>query len=374
MERPKRAAHLTSAHARYDTRIFLKMCRSLAATGLDVVLVVADGKGDETRDSVRIIDAGASRGRLDRMAGATRRVFKAAVALDADIYHIHDPELLPAGISLKRRGKTVIFDAHEDLPRQILSKPYLPAFTRRGVSIAADRFERYAFRRIDHVVGATPSITTKIERWGIPATCIKNYPLIRELDASSDFGVKKLREICYVGGISRVRGIRELVAALDMTISETRLNMAGVFSEVDLKIDLTEMAGWRYVNELGFLSRSEVRDVLSRSLAGIVTLHPTPAYIHSLPIKMFEYMSAGIPVIASNFPLWREIVEGNDCGICVDPLDPSAIAAAIDRLVEDPDLARRMGENGHRAVAERYNWSVEEQTLLALYRKLLDRT
>ena len=76
---------------------------------------------------------------------------------------------------------------------------------------------------------------------------------------------------------------------------------------------------------------------------------------------MFEYMSSGVPVIASNFPLWREIIEGNNCGICVDPLNPTAIATAIDTLAKDPDRARQMGRNGQKAVLEKFNWSAEEK-------------
>jgi glycosyltransferase involved in cell wall biosynthesis len=85
---------------------------------------------------------------------------------------------------------------------------------------------------------------------------------------------------------------------------------------------------------------------------------------------MFEYMAAGVPVIASHFPLWRQIVEGNACGICVDPLDPQAIAGAIDYLATHPEDAERMGRNGQRAVAAKYNWNIEEQKLLDFYAAL----
>ncbi|MDC4505526.1 glycosyltransferase, partial [Acinetobacter baumannii] len=129
--------------------------------------------------------------------------------------------------------------------------------------------------------------------------------------------------------------------------------------------------GWNAVNELGQLSRNEVKEVLQRSVAGLVTFLPVPNHIDAQPNKMFEYMSAGIPVIGSNYPLWRSIIEDNGCGICVNPEDPEEIAAAIDKLIVDRALAENMGKNGIRAVNEKYNWSIEEKKLFKLYTELL---
>ncbi len=365
-----RVVHLTSAHPRYDTRIFLKMCRSLAAAGYDTFLVVADGLGDERREEVQILDAGKSRQRLSRMLAATRRVADRGLALDADLYHIHDPELLPVALRLKRQGKQVIFDAHEDLPRQILSKFYLHPVVRHPIAAVMAGFERFACRRLDAVVGATPIITEKFVAMGVPASNVNNYPILGELESETVAGPKE-REVCYVGGIVSTRGIREIVQAVGLSHSDVRLTLAGTFVEPDVQNEVERMAGWPRVDALGFLSRDGVRDVLARSMAGLVTLHPTAAFLDSLPIKMFEYMSAGLPVIASNFPLWREIIEGNQCGICVDPMNPAAIAAAIDQLAGNPELAKQMGEKGRRAVYDRYNWGQEEKNLLRLYGSLL---
>ncbi|WP_084777098.1 glycosyltransferase [Massilia sp. WF1] len=82
---------------------------------------------------------------------------------------------------------------------------------------------------------------------------------------------------------------------------------------------------------------------------------------------MFEYMSSGIPVIASDFPYGREIIEGNRCGMCVDPLDPRALAAAID-YPRCPSGYREIdGENGRKAVLEKYNWTVQAKRLTDFY-------
>lgn len=367
-----KVAHLTSAHPHHDARIFVKICRSLAASGYDVSYVVADGTGEDKRDDVHILDVGKPSGRLDRMVGATRRVLARAIELDADIYHLHDPELLPAGLLLRRRGKRVIFDAHEDLPRQILSKHYLHPLVRRPLSAVVERFERFACRRLTHVVAATPVIRDKFIAMGIAATDINNFPLPGELESEVAWSDKDDR-VCYAGGITAIRGIRQVVAAMALCRSGARLDLAGGFGEEGVRAEVEASPGWARVDALGFLSRPQVRDVLGRSVAGIVTFLPEPNHIDAQPNKMFEYMSAGLPVIASSFPLWREIIEGNECGICVDPLDPAAIAAAIDRLVENPDLARRMGENGRAAVHRRYNWSIEERKLLDLYEELLSR-
>lgn len=365
-----RVAHLTSAHPRDDIRVFLKECRSLARHGHEVTLVVADGRGDEVRDGVAIVDVGRSGGRLDRMFKATERVCRKAVELNADVYHLHDPELLPVGLRLKRRGKKVVFDAHEDVPKQLLGKHYLHPAVRRVLSWGFARFERFVCSRFDGIVTATPYIRDKFAQINPRSIDINNFPMIGELEAAVSWG-DRAEEVCYVGSIAQIRGIKELVRAMEATRTPVRLNLVGGFAEAQVEAEVMGYPGWGKVNALGVQDRQGVREVLGRSVAGMVTLHPIINYLDALPIKMFEYMSAGIPVIASDFDLWKQIVEGSGCGLCVNPLDPAAIASAIDHIVSHPDEARTMGENGRQAVLSRYNWAREEEKLLGFYDQLL---
>jgi glycosyltransferase involved in cell wall biosynthesis len=362
-------AHLTSAHPRYDTRIFIKQCRSLTDYGFDVTLVVADGNGDEYKEGVEIIDVGRLPGRFNRMFNTTRRIFSKAIALDADIYQLHDPELIPIGLKLKHLGKKVIFDSHEDVPKQLLGKPYLGPVSLQVLSGAFSVFERFACHRFDGIIAATPFIRNKFLAINPHTVDVNNFPLLGELDAAVPWS-EKHAEVCYVGGISEIRGIRQIVSACELLQSPVRLNLGGLFSEPALEAEVKTYTGWTRVNALGFLDRNGVRNVLGQSVAGLVTLHPVINYLDALPVKMFEYMAAGIPVISSNFPLWREIIEGNQCGLCVDPLDPKAIAHAIDYLVINQNVAQRMGENGKKAINDQYNWPAQAKILVNFYESI----
>ncbi|QVN03239.1 glycosyltransferase family 4 protein [Pseudomonas rhodesiae] len=365
-----KVCHLTSAHPRFDSRIFFKECASLKNAGYEVSLVVADGMGEEVKNGINIHDVGRSRGRLNRMYATTRRVFQRAILVDADIYHIHDPELIPVGRKLLRHNKKVIFDAHEDLPKQILAKSYMNVVVRHVLSRVFYLYEHIVLSKFTGVIAATPFIRDKFLRINSNVVDINNFPILGELTDGAPAQQSLSPNVCYVGGISKNRGILEIIDAVGRSAHDVKLLLAGVFSEPAVESQAQGMFAWKKVDALGYLDREGIRDVLQRSLAGLVTLHPTINYIDALPVKMFEYMSAGVPVIASDFPLWRSVVIESECGLCVDPLDSQSIARAIDFLCENPEQARIMGSNGQLAIKNKYNWQIEEWKLLNYYKAL----
>lgn len=333
-------------------------------------LVVADGRGDALHDGVRIFDVGRPPSRLERMFTTARLVTQRAAQLNPDLAQLHDPELLLHVHPLRQHGALVLFDAHEDVPRQLLDKPYLGRVSARLLSRLYATFERHVCRRLDGLIAATPHIAQHLARIHPRTITLANYPRLEEF-ASPAVPCTLRRSVCYVGNISAIRGIRQLVQACALLQSPARLSLVGEFSEPELAHEMRKLPGWARVDALGHQGRGAVAYQMQRAFAGVVTLLPTPSYREALPVKMFEYMAAGIAVIASDFPRWREIIERHECGLCVDPNNPAAIAAAIDALANDPERAQRMGANGRRAVERHYHWGIEENKLVQFYSSLL---
>ena len=363
-----KVCHFTSAHKWNDVRIFLKECSSLARCGFDVTLIAPNCESQKVNGINIIGIESTGEGRFFRMRKTSRKVFEKALSLNAEIYHFHDPELLPYGLKLKRLDKKVIYDAHEDLPRQILGKFWINRFLRRPIAIAVQWYENYVTSKLDGIITATPLICNRFKQINPVCTDINNFPLKEELFVEAKWP-EKLNEVCYIGNISLIRGINQVMDAME-DVADAKINMAGSFSPSGLREEIIKKNSWDKVNEHGLVDRKKIAEIMARSKAGIVTFLPLPNHIDAQPNKMFEYMSAGIPVIASHFPLWKEIIEGNDCGICVDPENPVAIGNAIKTLTGNAEEAKRMGQNGHNAIINKYNWEVEEKKLIELYKNL----
>jgi glycosyltransferase involved in cell wall biosynthesis len=364
-----RFRHLTSAHEVDDSRILRRECASLVHAGHDVA-IIAGQPPSEPVEHVPVIGVGACRNRVDRMTRIAWRVLRAARRERADVCHLHDPELLWVGLLLKLGGCRIVYDVHEDLPKQVMSKTWIPQWARRPLSVVVSIAERICAEVFDAIVAATPSIA---ERFPAEKTVVvQNYPSVDAARAGSPWRPFERRRyaFAYTGGLTEVQGVREIMAIASQLPAELAGIIAGWFDSAEVEREVRASAGWRRVDYLGEIPPDVVLDVLRRACCGIVVDHPISNYVDSYSTKMFEYMACGLPVVCSNFPLWEKIVGDADCGILVDPLDPPAAAAAIEKLSQDPDEARRLGENGRRAVLSHFNWEAEFATLDELYRRL----
>jgi glycosyltransferase involved in cell wall biosynthesis len=373
-EKAHKVTHLTTVHPPFDVRIFHKECKSIARAGYDVTLIACHNR-DETVDGVRLKGIPKRSGRLSRMTRGVWTVFREARRTDSELYHFHDPELIPVGLLMRLKGKKVVYDVHEDVRADMAAKHYIPRPLRGLLTWLVSMIEAGAVRHFSAVVPATIPIGHHFESPAYHTVVVSNYPLVDELHpVIRTPWAQRSSSIGYIGILAKDRCASEMVQAMGFlpeSLNAT-LKLAGIFSPQDLRDEMGENNGWDRTQFLGILGRVQVRELLAEVRAGLAILKPTPGFLESAPIKIFEYMSAGIPVIASNFPGFRKIIEEAGCGILVDPLDPRSIARAIEYIFHHPEEAEQMGLRGREAVKNCYNWPSEELKLLNLYRKLLN--
>ena len=372
MEKKKIVCHITTVHIPKDIRIYHKECRSLAEAGYDVKLVVVNaGDAVSDYDGVEIINVDVdTSSKVKRVIKASKKASAVAEKLNADIYHFHDPEFLFEARRLLKKGFKVIYDVHEDVPRQIMSKAWIPKPLRRVMSLTMMFLEWVIVRNMSAVVTVVQTIVQRFGKINENIALIQNFPQLEVLPEPAAWELKD-REVCYVGDYTRIRGINELLLAVKK--NGRQLTMAGRWSDKSLAKECADRGFPQSFEEMGFLSRDEVQDIYAKSKIGTVLFHPVPNHIDALPNKLFEYMAAGIPIIASNFGWLKKIVEEHKCGIAVDPKSPEEIATAIDWLISNDEEAQKMGQRGREAVVENYNWSTEEKKLLQLYDALLSQ-
>ena len=362
---------LTSVHPVFDTRIFYKEAKTLVKAGYDITLIAQHNK-DEIVDGIRIVPLSKPRNRLERMTKTVYILFNIALREKPTICHFHDPELIPIGVILKLLGKKVIYDVHEDYGKQNLYKTYIPVAIRKPVARLVSFIEKSASKFFDRIIVATDDILKNfITHKG--SVAIRNFPVLTNFGGTQ----KKRRSNqmfapIYIGALAETRGITQIVEATEY-LESIKLILGGNFSPESYEKEVKCLKGFQKVEYLGYIKHTKIPEYLAQADVGIVCFHPVPNHINSMPNKLFEYMCAGIPVVASDFPLWKKIIEGDKCGICVNPLDPREIAEAIEYLMEYPDEAQKMGANGREAILQKYNWENESKKLLKVYEELCGR-
>ena len=363
----KKVCHLTSVHPPFDIRIFHKECKTLCQAGYQVVLIAPHDQ-DEEVDGVRIRALRKAKSRFKRMTQTVWGAYKESINQEADTFHFHDLELVPVGLLLKLHGKRIIYDVHEDYSQALLSREWIPSWLRRILAQMVGCGERLGAKFFDGVVAATPHIARRFPT--IKTITVQNFPWLNQSMRDPIIPYQQREKVvAYLGVVSALRGAKEMVEAMALLPQrlDARLKIAGIFSPVGLEGEVRDLPGGDRLDFLGWQRHKEAMAMLGEARMGLVVFHPVPNHTEAQPNKLFEYMSAGIPVIASDFPLWRRVVEEAQCGLLVDPLNPKAITEAIQWLLEHPAEAEEMGKRGQEAIRKHFNWNNEANKLLILY-------
>lgn len=367
-----KVVHMTSIHVIVDPRIVRKESATLAHAGYDVTLVAAHD-GPVGSGPVRVVTVPRAYNRAKRMTWTSFRVFLAALRERADVYHLHDPELLPWGQVLRLLGKRVIFDMHENHAVDSNTKEWLSPRIGRIVASLFNRFEPLLLSGLP-VVFAEDSYKAHYPAVA-QSVAVRNLPILSDLLAIRE-PKNPIFTIGYMGAVSEDRGSVNTLRAMRILkdrghqvafeclgpiADRHRAELDALAEELDLdRISIPGFvepgAGWRR---------------MARCHVGLAVLRRRPNYVESYPTKLFEYMALGLPVIVSDFPLYRSVLPDPPCGVWIDPEDPVALADALEQMISNPAAAEKLGECGRAAVQERFSWAREGEKLVRFYEEVL---
>lgn len=369
-EKTIKICHMTSAHRSNDIRIFEKECVSLAKKKKYKVFLVAEGDS-YNRKNVYIEGTGSvSYGRLRRMTSGAKRIYQKALELDADIYHFHDPELLPYAKKLKKKGKLVIFDSHEDVAEQIKGKQYIPKWLRTLISNVYVSYQNRVVKKLDVIISVTPHICERLQKINPRTFMVTNFPILCEVSKAK---AMKEGKVVFAGGVTDQWSHQYIIKAIE-ELSGVTYDIYGKAGGPEYIQKLARLKGWEKVNYRGFQPFEVVQEEIQTANVAMALCqyseNTAGRYGTLGNTKLFEAMQLGVPVIATDFVLWKEIIDKYQCGIYVSPEDVKGIRKAIHYLCTDINAAKKMGMNGRQAVVKKYNWGHEERTLFQIYQML----
>lgn len=367
----KKITHLTSAHTRFDIRVFYKECLSLAKIDTyRVTLVVADGNENIVENNVNIIDVGKSKGRYNRFFKTTKLILEKAIELNSDIYHFHDPELIPIGLKLKKLGYTVVFDIHENTDLQILEREWIPFFLRKGISMIFRAYEMNACAKFDYIIVPQHAMHDKFSEINRVAV-IANFPSIKKTGAMQEKRYSKYN-LLYSGSITEARGLFNMLNLLVKLInidSKYTITIAGDMSS-DLLVKAKKHKGWGNVNYLGYLSQNDLKKIYMQCSIGLIMFNNVGQYHMAYALKLFEYMQDGLTVIMPDFGDWLYFNNEYKVGYNIDVFNSKSIAQTIDSITEDQ--FKEYAIKNKSLVNERFSWESQEEKLYQLYEKLIN--
>ena len=363
--------HITTVHNVFDNRIFYRECISLSNAGFKVVLI-APNSHTQYVSKINIRSFSCPKNRFGRMTLGVFRALRIAIKHGEKIFHFHDPEFIVAGLLLKIMGKHVIYDIHEDNSTALLEREYLPIAFRKVLSKVLSKLEQIATIPFFHVL-AERYYSERFPR----GRTILNYAQLPDVDEETlnKRPVNGQARLLYTGNVKSYRGAHQHVQILH-NVPKAEIFLVGRCEDSMAK-KLREKAG-KYNGQLhiegvdDFIPFERIIEYYQSEkwLAGLAIFPHSKHTLKKELTKIFEYMMYGLPVICSNVPNLRDIVENHECGLCVDPKKEQDIANAVQFLIEHPQEGQKMGKNGLHAAKTHYHWGTQEKKLISLYQEM----
>jgi glycosyltransferase involved in cell wall biosynthesis len=364
-----RVCHVSTVHTGLDDRIFWKECVSLAFAGYSVTLLTPGVQGGivEGVNCVPILPV--TRRWIRPFMGFS--VFWRVLRLHPRIAHFHDPELIPVALALRVFGLETIYDAHEDLPMQMQEKDWANRHFVRRVVKAYVVWLEWCLRWLSAVIYVVDGQTES--RANSLTVLVRNFPredFFAAADAHRD-RTKPPLNVIYVGGLSRRRGIRELVDGVGLLQEgQARLLLAGPWESHEFQDECEQSVGWSRVQWYGIIAPPDIPGMLRQADIGVFCPSRRPNIVRSMHTKVLEYMACGLPMVLSDIPFWHELF--GDVPLYVAEPTATSIAAALTELINDPVARHERGSQGLLLLqANEWYWEKESVKLLTLYRDLL---
>lgn len=319
--------------------------------------------------------------RKRRLARMTLTAFTVALIARRerpDVIHFHDPELLPWMVLLtrfRRTTPTLIFDVHE-IPKEISDRPYIPTWLRPVVLRTYMLLDRIFSRFVNHIVLASDACGDLYTNHK-SVTTIRNFPLtdMWKVDSESQ-QANRSPTLMYAGVIAPERGLSQMIMAANILNRREitfQLRIVGIASDA-FRSSLEEQISGFGLSDIVSIEPPVDHSTIPALLAGadvlLATSLPTRENLASVHTKIFEYMLAAKPIVASNFPAWQPLLAHRGAGLLVNPLQPTEIADAVEKLLNDPESAHAMGQAGRKMALEMYSWDSEAEKLRTLYMRI----
>ncbi|CAD5902617.1 putative capsular polysaccharide synthesis enzyme [Carnobacterium maltaromaticum] len=371
----KKILIFSSVHIWNDTRIYHREAKTLQQLGYDVQLYGIDGvdapNNQAENNSITLL----KKQKLFKRMRYWKQFYQIAKEQKVGYVHLHDPELLLVAYFIKKRtNNKVIFDMHENFPAALKSKKIGGKMIPKWAIFLISKFEKKVLMKLDAVIFAEKSYKKDYQELTTNTVDILNYPLKKRMliEKSSP----KIPTIVYAGAMHEIRGFKEMLkVARELKKQEVSFKLV-LIGEIPQRLIehstefIKENNLKNHIELTGRLDLEKLNAHYQEATLGLALLHPEPNYLESLPTKIFEYMSFGIPYIASNFPLWQELVDETKSGLVVDPKNVEEIAIVIKRILIDSKLHLELGMNGRKAHLTKYNWETEALKLEQLYQEL----